>query len=799
MQGKNYVVSLDELLQHYFPAPSSRSKKAIPDLFKNVPKFKTERDMYDHFTSVFNQSSIFPGQTFVTTAWKSDPNDTTKQAIDCGMYPTKFAPKPSQTAAGDESRRTDWSRIDLCIECKLHSTNQDPFDEKKPENEPEAQERREVLGQILSYAELVFKHQQRNFHYMLLLFRESARIIFFDHSGIVVTKKVSYATEGAQLTEFLVRYGRLKSAEYKGNDPTAMRIENADPLHILVHEYAKKSVQSSDDHAARLFQASLVESWPLWKLKVYDEETDTDHWFAVGKPHFQAPGVAGRGTRGYVALPLDDDTGKPPLDDNGQPAKPFVYLKDAWRIDHPSLQKEGLVLRTLNRAGVQYVPTAVYHGDLVGQSTLSYENWSKLRPGETCKLKAHRHYRLVVEEVGKPLSEFSSGAGLVTAILHVVQAHEQACQAGYIHRDISAGNILLYKAKNGRWHGLLNDWELAAKYVMGQSVEDTAAPGECSVLERTGTWQFLSAHCLNDNEKTVDIPDDLESIFHVLLYYAVRFLPHNIKDDAVGLFLYQYFDDYSQSYSGNTCGPAKYAAVKGGEIDLTLLTGGSAAKGKAKKKNLLKFYTPAVASESEPNTGSVPSARSHPINDLISTVLQWLKEYYALDKDEPLEETNTEDVGPTVDIEDDMELAGGDPDLLALDAAAASAPSIEVQRTQTAFDPASSTSLGPGAVETAATQNSTQASSPDPAAKMTHGAFKAEIYQQVKHKHTWPRGDKGPDKRPRSFAVPGKNAAARAAAAAAVAAGGCSPQTDSTKRKQGKDAGSKTKRRNGRK
>ncbi len=339
------------------------------------------------------------------------------------MYPMNFAPEPGQTAAGDESRRTDWSQIDLCIECKLHSTNQDPFDEKKPENEPEAQERREVLGQILSYAELVFKHQQRTFHYMLLLFRESARIILFDHSGIVVTKKVKYATDGAQLTEFLVRYGRLKSAEYKGNDPTAVRIETTDPLHTLVHEYANlASVQKGkDNHAAKLFQASLVDSWPLWRLQVYDERTETHHWFAVGKPHFQAPGVAGRGTRGYVALPLDDDTCKPPLDDQGKPAQPFVYLKDAWRIDHPSLQKEGLVLEALNRAHVQYVPTALYHGDLPEQATISYENWSKVRPGETCKLKAHRHYRLVVEEVGKPLSEFQSGAGLVIAILHVVQ------------------------------------------------------------------------------------------------------------------------------------------------------------------------------------------------------------------------------------------------------------------------------------------------------------------------------------------------------------------------------------------
>ena len=40
-------------------------------------------------------------------------------------------------------------------------------------------------------------------------------------------------------------------------------------------------------------------------------------------------------------------------------------------------------------------------------------------------------------------------------------AHAQAYNAGVIHRDISAGNILLYKRDDGEWYGLLNDWELS--------------------------------------------------------------------------------------------------------------------------------------------------------------------------------------------------------------------------------------------------------------------------------------------------------------------------------------------------
>ena len=40
---------------------------------------------------------------------------------------------------------------------------------------------------------------------------------------------------------------------------------------------------------------------------------------------------------------------------------------------------------------------------------------------------------------------------------------EAYTKAGIIHRDISAGNILLYQAPNGAWIGLLNDWEVSKK------------------------------------------------------------------------------------------------------------------------------------------------------------------------------------------------------------------------------------------------------------------------------------------------------------------------------------------------
>ena len=51
MHSKNYVVSLDELVKHFFQGSAPQSKEVIPNLFAKVPHFKTEREMYDHFVS----------------------------------------------------------------------------------------------------------------------------------------------------------------------------------------------------------------------------------------------------------------------------------------------------------------------------------------------------------------------------------------------------------------------------------------------------------------------------------------------------------------------------------------------------------------------------------------------------------------------------------------------------------------------------------------------------------------------------------------------------------------------------
>ncbi|KAH8984958.1 hypothetical protein EDB92DRAFT_1766970, partial [Lactarius akahatsu] len=67
-----------------------------------------------------------------------------------------------------------------------------------------------------------------------------------------------------------------------------------------------------------------------------------------------------------------------------------------------------------------------------------------------------------------------------------------------LHRDVSAGNILITEDGSG----ILIDWDLSKK---------------------VGTWQFMSIARLQDSSTRLhEVSDDLESFFWVLLYLVVK-------------------------------------------------------------------------------------------------------------------------------------------------------------------------------------------------------------------------------------------------------------------------------------
>ncbi|KAH9895617.1 hypothetical protein C8Q73DRAFT_688732 [Cubamyces lactineus] len=214
-------------------------------------------------------------------------------------------------------------------------------------------------------------------------------------------------------------------------------------------------------------------------------------------------------------------------------------------------------------------------------------------------LRKHQHARLVVKEIALPLKDFKSGKTLLGVILDCLAAHYVAVnkETSRLHRDISDSNIMivpkLEKVKDVKRivkRGLLCDWEMSKR--INADVKEPRQP------VRSGTWQFKSATLLNNLDKAVDISDELESFFHVIVHYAVRYLESNLDTMGVADFIDDYFDTFRYIRATWSCGYHKESVLRSG----TLRTSDS--------KTLVEF--------------------GEPLDNVLRTSLRWFHGNYAV-------------------------------------------------------------------------------------------------------------------------------------------------------------------------
>ncbi|OSD00222.1 hypothetical protein PYCCODRAFT_1393825 [Trametes coccinea BRFM310] len=683
MSHKLLGLPYDDWIDAFLPIDDSEVDYTKYDrLFDGVVIGEKESEMYEPLITALNDTDILGDFVLAETYARYDKSDSSKKKADGGMYP-KGSPAIKQ-------KRTDWATVEVLIECKTNDSG-DPYDERTSSGVPFAETRRDALGQIMTYASTVFEYQHLTHHFGVVILGSRARLGRWDRSGIVFSSKFDYKEEPDKLARFFWRVAHA-TAEARGHDPTATRVLRGSADYKTLKAWKTKKL-AEDDYVARRFVRSLNADRPWWRLRVTDRKHGTKE-FLVGQPTFAAPGVVGRGTRGYIGLNVSDRHG-----DN-----PFVYLKDCWRVEHERTQLEGDILSQLNEKGVTNIPTALYHGDVGDHRTISQdfcqcakagcvsevveESEEEVVEGEAeeeisdeerdeevddtddesenggvdgtadesgdemsdatvdeafgeeeaetdsnttttdesqtlatsrCRMKAHRHYRLVVKEVGLPLQEFPCGRILLWVVRDAIIAHEDAYKkAKIIHRDISVGNILMIppNGKNGKttYQGLLADWELSKR------LDDYQA--EARHPDRTGTWQFMSVHIQDHPHAQVEIADELESFLHVIIYCAIRYLPHTCDD--VGSFMYNYFDDgvrRRQPEAEYTCGILKgYVMDKGTivtseRVPVTFLRSPPIADSKKSSRNSKKRPRP-------------PPPQPHPINRVLSKLFPMFSARY---------------------------------------------------------------------------------------------------------------------------------------------------------------------------
>lgn len=145
----------------------------------------------------------------------------------------------------------------------------------------------------------------------------------------------------------------------------------------------------------------------------------------------------------------------------------------------------------------------------------------------------------------------------------------------------------------------------------------------------------MSAMTLMTPGDPVAVEDELESFFNVLLYFSVRFLPHNC--DKVADFMHAYFDDYSTLGHNYGCGIYKKACMETGRLDFNTPSrlkegpkdGATTPVAKVRKCLKIGWLEP---------TGALEPGLAHPLNKIITTILKWIQGRYFFEEVDEIEE-----------------------------------------------------------------------------------------------------------------------------------------------------------------
>ncbi|KAI0696689.1 hypothetical protein C8T65DRAFT_832744 [Cerioporus squamosus] len=266
MKGKTLVVDYDFFMKKHIPPPSGKPE---PDVLSTVQwsgALRLERpadakaavatfkswlkgvDKEDNKASPW----IGVGYTVAVTANRTDPADKTKQRADLALYPACAAPAATEPPK--------WSAVEVFIECKPESVQDDPFDDDAEDFQPSSERRK--------------KQPRPDFVYGVILFGDMARILRWDYSGIIATKKLNYREEPSMLGRFFWRLCHLSAAQ-RGHDPTVEQVDSRSTEYALMCRraeepmYAKGTAIELGQHARLLFSESL-KAGQTYKIRTRD-------------------------------------------------------------------------------------------------------------------------------------------------------------------------------------------------------------------------------------------------------------------------------------------------------------------------------------------------------------------------------------------------------------------------------------------------------------------------------------------------------------------------------------------------
>ncbi|KAH9935469.1 uncharacterized protein B0H18DRAFT_1101224 [Fomitopsis serialis] len=415
------------------------------------------------------------------------------------------------------------------------------------------------------------------FSVTLLITGTVFRVMIVDRDGVVLSPLHSIYDDNksrdperqpdAKTFVRVVRALTRRLTDYQlGQDPSVTPVTRDELSGYLQESSIPASVES-------VIHLEGGDYYPSYRISRFGNDCGT--WCTVGPPIWVSLSLLGRGTEVWRVVELYQSGGKWVLTGD------IHILKSAWRnplklaetdvynvIAGLKREADDADERTKSASGAaeqDKKPTfpAGIATHRCGSDVFYYEDprtWSKITTAhlrgdvDDPNRPSKALHRIILSMVGQPLWKYTDELQLLNAFYAIVEAHQYLCEKGILHRDISAGNMLLWPG--GAAAGFLYDFDMAdvvrslADHLITQEAVDPVRRSgnsrsgnlvmtQGSVRSRvdyttsrqqgvpvTGTLQFMALELLQAVHAGIPMPHhsahDLESIAYVLGYTVLR-------------------------------------------------------------------------------------------------------------------------------------------------------------------------------------------------------------------------------------------------------------------------------------
>ncbi|KAG7444658.1 uncharacterized protein BT62DRAFT_933699 [Guyanagaster necrorhizus] len=353
-------------------------------------------------------------------------------------------------------------------------------------------------GQICAYAGATMTMQFWTHLFTVLIFSSYGQLLWWDHSSVIASRRFNDAEHPLILFRFYKRFAQLTLAQ-RGRDrrisiPTKVQGRSA---RAAFKRYAPGCWRGKALDEVR--EEMSVNQLALVRLTV--GSGSSQRVFIIGAPSWHQGGYSpfGRATRHGMAYCVRKSQ--------------TLFYKDYWREDAPHTIPESEVYQLLAKHEIPHVAEMKLGGDS-GFETMGHSYGSKVWARAHHRIRHLIGHLIVLVTKGRPLESSETAKQLVSCLADAMEAHQKAYElAGILHWDISVGNIMMTLNREDR-RGILIDWD------------------HC-VLVSHGTWQFISAHLLDNPNAEHTVVDDRESALYVLVWVALRNLRHSLPPELL--------------------------------------------------------------------------------------------------------------------------------------------------------------------------------------------------------------------------------------------------------------------------